>query len=224
MNPLRPLLPRGLRPYRVLGGYFAGLKLLLDLQCEFQHYLGLYERELLPHWRRLGRGCRSVVDLGAAKGELAVLFLSRREVSHVVAVEPSQPELQQFHRNLALNGLTGDTRLHLHAGYAGQGQGPEWRTLDQLAAGVAEPILVKIDIDGPESDVLRTGQALLKRDCRFVIETHSAEAEAGCIAQLEAAGYTVRVIDRAWWRRLLPEVRIVAHNRWIVAARPPLEP
>lgn len=224
MNPLRPFLPKGLRPYRVLGGYFAGLRLLLDLQCEFQHYVGLYERELLPHWRRLGHGCRSVVDLGAAKGELAVRSLLRREIERVIAVEPAAPELEQFARNLELNGLTGDPRLHLHGGYAGRGAGPEWRTLDELAADLPEPILVKIDIDGPESDVLRTGAALLRRDCRFVIETHSAEAEAGCLAQLAAAGYQTRIINPAWWRRLLPETRIVAHNRWLVAARAPLEP
>lgn len=224
MNPLRPLLPKGLRPYRVLGGYFAGVRLLLDLQCEFQHYLGLYERELLPHWRRLGRGCRSVVDLGAAKGELAVLFLLRRDVARVVAVEPAAPELAQFARNLEFNGLTGDPRLHLHAGYAGRGEGAKWRTLDELAADLPEPILVKIDIDGPEAEVLRSGSAMLARDCRFVIETHSAEAEAGCLAQLHAAGYRTVIVDRAWWRRWLPEVRIVEHNRWLVAARPPLEP
>jgi precorrin-6B methylase 2 len=224
MNPLRPFLPKGLHPYRVLGGYFADLRLLLDLQCEFQHYLGLYEYELLPHWRRLGRGCRSVIDLGAAKGELAVRFLLRADITSVVAVEPSAPELEQFARNLALNGVADDPRLHLHRGYAGAGAGPEWCTLDQLAQGLAEPILVKIDIDGPESDVLRTGSALLRRDCRFVIETHSPEAEAGCIAQLEAAGYRTRIINPAWWRRVLPERRIVAHNRWLVAARAPLEP
>lgn len=221
MNPIRYLLPAGLQPHTVRGGYFAGVRLVLDLRCEFQHYLGLYEAEISPHFRRLTRGCRSALDLGAAKGELTIRCLLTPGFTRVVAVEPSAPELAQFRTNLALNGVAGDSRLTLHEGYAGPGDGPLWRTLDQLAADLPQPLFVKIDIDGPEAEVLATGTAALARDCRLLIETHSLEAERSCREQLNALGYHTRIIDRAWWRMLLPETRIIAHNRWLVAARAP---
>jgi hypothetical protein len=221
MNPLRPFRPSGLHPRTVRGGYFAGLRLVLDLRCEFQHYLGLYEAELTPHLRRLTRGCPSLIDLGAAKGELAIRFLLTAGVSHVRAVEPAAPELAQFRHNLVLNGLSSDARLHIHEGFAGRGDGEAWRTLDELGADLPGPVFVKIDIDGPEAEVLATGPSLLAGDCRILIETHSTAAESSCQAQLTAIGYHVRIIDRAWWRRVLPEVRVIAHNRWLVAARDP---
>ncbi|MBA4137490.1 MAG: hypothetical protein C0518_09265 [Opitutus sp.] len=222
MNPLRPFLPTGRHPRRVLGGYFAGLRLRLDLRCEFQHYVGLYEAETFPSLRRLGRGCRSVIDLGAAKGELAIRFLRIPGVSQVLAVEPSVEELAQFRSNLSLNSLAQDPRLRIHPGFAGAGAGAEWRTLDALGADLPEPIFIKIDIDGPEAQVLATGPRLLARDCRLLIETHSPEAEHDCGNQLHRLGYTIKVIANAWWRRLLPEHRVVPHNRWLAAWREPL--
>jgi hypothetical protein len=125
--------------------------------------------------------------------------------------------------NLALNGFSGDARLELHPGFAGRGEPPLWRTLDHLAAGVPSPVFIKIDIDGPEAEVLADGKETLRhRDCRLLIETHSPEAEAGCLAQLRELGYTTRVISPAWWRLFLPERRPIPHNRWLAAWRDPL--
>lgn len=222
MNPIRPFLPAGLHPRRIRGGFFAGLVVLLDLRCEFQHYVGLYELELARYLRRFTFRARSLIDLGAAKGELAIRCLLHPGVRRVVAVEPCAPELAQFRQNLHLNGLADDARLHVHAGFAGAGEGPLWRTLDQLGADLPEPIFLKIDIDGPEAEVLTTGAQVLRRDCLILVETHSLEAERGCIDQLHEHGYHTRIIERAFWRRFLPETRVISHNRWLIAAREPL--
>lgn len=217
---LKQLLPKGRAPRTVRGGLYRGLRLELDLQSELLIYLGLYEAELTPHIRRLARGCRSGVDLGAAGGELTLWLLRQPEIERIVAVEPLAREQERFERALALNGFAGDPRVVLHRGFAGAGPTPEFQPLSRLIAGLPEPLFVKIDIDGPEADVLADARAdLSARDCRLVIETHSPEAERGCEALLSSAGYRVQIINPAWWRKLLPERRVIPHNRWLIAAR-----
>jgi len=223
MNPLRPILPAGRAPRTVASGILRGIRLQLDLHGEFQIWLGLYERETHAVLRRLLRGCRGAVDLGAAKGDLTVHLLRQPDMQRVVAVEPLERERTQLSANLALNGCAGDPRLLLHAGFAGRGEPPLWRTLDDLADGLPVPVFLKIDIDGPEAEVLADGTRLLRDcDCRLLIETHSPEAEAGCERQLRALGYTVQIIHPAWWRAVLREQRPLSHNRWLAAWRDPL--
>ena len=68
-------------------------------------------------------------------------------------------------------------------------------------------------------DVLRGADALIKRpQVRWIIETHTPKLERDCLAILQAAGYQTRVVPNAWWRVILPEMRI-GHNRWFVATR-----
>lgn len=222
MNPIKLLLPAGRAPRTVRAGLFAGLRLHLDLrQGELLVWAGLYEQETFADIRRLALGCRAVIDLGAAKGDLTAWALRLPGVTGVVAVEPQESERAQLQANLALNGLAGDPRLRVHAGFAGAGQAPEWRTLDELAAGLTGPIFLKIDIDGPEAQVLDTGRrTLAEQDCRLLIETHSPEAEQGCLERLAALGYRTRIISPAWWRIILPEFRPIPHNRWLSAWRP----
>jgi hypothetical protein len=223
VNPLTPFFPAGRSPRTIVSGIFRGIRLQLDLHGETQIWLGLYERETHTVLSRLLRHCRSAVDLGAAKGDLTIHCLRQPGMARVVAVEPLDRERIQFDANLILNGLATDPRLHLHAGFAGRGEPPLWRTLDDLAAGFPDPVFLKIDIDGPESEVLADGHGLLGgRDCRVLIETHSPEAEAGCARQLRELGYTVRIIHPAWWRAVLREHRPIRHNRWLAAWRDPL--
>jgi len=221
VNPVKRFLPRGRHPRTILQGIFRGVRLHLDLHSELQIYAGLYEQETYADVRRLARGCRSLVDLGAAKGEFSIYFLRREGVERVVAAEPAESERALFEANLGLNALQSDPRLRIHAGFAGEGPGPAWRTLDELAADLPEPVFLKIDIDGPEAEVLATGRRMLTgKDCRLLIETHSPEAELGCDRQLRELGYRTKIIDPAWWRVILPEHRPIPHNRWLVAWRP----
>ena len=86
-------------------------------------------------------------------------------------------------------------------------------------------MIVKVDVDGAEMDVLRGAKQLIAGSAvRWIIETHTSELERECIVQLQSAGYVTRVIKKAWWRIIFPEVRIAAHrpenhNQWLVAAR-----
>lgn len=68
--------------------------------------------------------------------------------------------------------------------------------------------------------VLETGKSTLAGDCRLLIETHSPAAETGCLEQLRLMGYETRIIGPAWWRTIIPERRLIPHNRWLSAWRP----
>ncbi|HVU32286.1 MAG TPA: FkbM family methyltransferase [Opitutaceae bacterium] len=220
MNPIRRLLPAGRRPRRIVAGLYKDLVVSLDLRGgDFQIWLGLYEAETFTAVRRLLAGCQSALDLGAAKGDLTLHLLRQPGIQRVIAVEPAETELAMFRSNLASNPQISQAALAIHVGFAGEGTPPIWKTLDLLAADAPEPIFIKIDIDGPEAQVLASGRATLARDCRLLIETHSLEAEAGCIRQLREAGYHTEIITQAWWRPLMPEFRPIAHNRWLVAWR-----
>lgn len=223
MNPFKALLPAGRFPRTVMSGPLAGIRLHLDLRSELMILLGIYERETYADIRRLLRGCRGAVDLGAAKGDLTIHCLRQPGMQRVVAVEPLEREREQFTANLALNGFAHDPRLVLHPGFAGRGEAPLWRTLDDLTSDLSGPVFLKIDIDGPEAEVLADAHALLRtEDCRLLIETHSLEAENGCADQLRELGYRVKIVSPAWWRLFLPELRPIPHNRWLAAWREPL--
>ena len=221
MNPLKYLLPSGRLPRTICSGPFKGLRVHLDLRGgDLQLWLGLYERETYLTMERLLRGCRSAIDVGAAKGELVLDLLRRSEIERIVAVEPAHTELERFRANLAANPGIGTDRLDVHIGLAGDGPAPLWRTLDSLAGELPAPIFVKIDIDGPEAQVLATGTRMLAGDCRLLIETHSPEAEVGCDTLLRAHGYMTQIIRPAWWRCVIPEHRPILHNRWLAGWRP----
>ena len=67
------------------------------------------------------------------------------------------------------------------------------RSLDEILAGETPPFVIKIDVDGGELDVLRSGATVLRdHDCSLIVETHSAELERSCIALSAGSSATTR--------------------------------
>jgi hypothetical protein len=92
--------------------------------------------------------------------------------------------------------------------------------LDDLAEAQSRPLLVKIDVDGAEIEVLRSGSALFQGpDVSVILETHSAQLENEAIGLLKAHGFDCKVVPNAWWRLFLPERRPIELNRWVVATK-----
>ena len=70
--------------------------------------------------------------------------------------------------------------------------------LDTLvdSGGVAQPDLIKIDVEGAELDVLRGGDRTIAASRpRFFIEAHSPELAKACSAHLARLGYAVSVLE-----------------------------
>lgn len=214
------LMPSGARPRRIQSGAFRGLTLDIDLAHNLQGYLGLAERELALPLQRLSQGIRTAIDVGAADGWYTTYFLARTR-ARVIAVEPHEPLAPAIRQNAAQSGAD-PSRLEILTACIGA-QRPDRPDdnvlpLDALCADTEGPILVKLDVEGAELEVLASGPKLLARDdVRLIIETHSAWLEAECEHLLTWHGYTTHVIRNAWWRHIVPETRILPHNRWLVA-------
>ena len=192
----------------------------LDLRYQTQIYLGLQEREIYAWLARLSFNVATAMDIGAADGEYALYFLLKSSARVVVAFEPSVEARQLLARNLELNNCAGDSRLTVEPYSAGQRDYGDERTVDSLLPHIEAPCLIKIDVDGGELDVLQGARsALASRDVSWIIETHSLELEHQCRDLLRASGLGTTVVRNAWWRVLVPEMRPIPHNRWLVGYR-----
>ena len=211
----------GSQARRVQSGLFRGLTFEIDLRAQTQFFLGLYERETYTRVEEAAQRCEWAIDVGAGRGELPVLLLQQPQVAAIYAFEPQQSERAIMIRNLHLNGLRDDPRLFLLPNIVTADQSGDGVALDALPIDRSAHGFIKIDVDGTELDVLRSAAGLLAESAPDVlVETHSPELEVACLAYLSALGFECTVIEQAWWRRFVPELRPIPHNRWLMARKP----
>src|SRR5262245_9992826 len=149
--------------------------------------LGLDESEIASVTRRLAAEAKSAADVGANDGWYALYFASRPNITRVFAFEPGEMVVEAMRKNFQLNDPAFLTKTTLVTAFVGNKPGQSSRVrLDDYVSQLAEPILLKIDVDGGEIDVLEGGREILSSDCRLIVETHSEELERGCIQRLEA--------------------------------------
>jgi hypothetical protein len=212
------LVTPGRKPRHVLWGLYSGLTLNLDLATETQIYLGLWERETYRYVRSALSSSRWLIDIGAAKGELSILLATQPNVAKVVACEPVASEIELLRMNMELNAEILRAPIDIVQSYVGTARNADTISLDQLSVDRTCPGLVKIDVDGSEMDVLRSGLSLLESAAAsLLVETHSKAIERECVAFLEEHDYQCRIVRNGWWRVIVPEQRVVEHNRWLWA-------
>jgi precorrin-6B methylase 2 len=172
----------------------------------------LYEIELNGWIRQFVSAQTAVFDIGAQYGFDSLMF-ARLGAYRVLTVE-AEPDLEPLiRRNIERNGLV--DRVSIEINWVGNGtEGTV--TLDELASRAFMPDFIKIDIEGSEAEALRGAPEVLKNCSRWLIETHSIEAEKECVAILSQFGF---VIDTVNPRRWLPDRRPIAHNRWVIARK-----
>jgi hypothetical protein len=200
---------------------FRGLLMELDLEHQTQVFVGTYEREIHGWLRRLSEMIEFGADVGAADGLYTLYLHERTTAVSVYAFEPDPAAFGLLEQNLLLNGLIKSRRLRVHMCGVSDVSGDGLVSLDSLAADSWERGLIKVDVEGGEVMVLEGARTLLRRPgVRWLIETHSLESEAECLSLLRSNGLYTSVVATAWWRRMLPETRPIAHNRWLVAYHP----
>jgi hypothetical protein len=211
----------GPRPRAVRVGLLRGRRFVVDVGNKSMRLLGLDETEIASAMRRLSRGVATGVDVGANDAWYSLYLASVPSVRQVLAFEPEPSHHARFEENFALNDPALRAKVRLVPKFVGRTRDERTVPLDDELRDAAGPILIKIDVDGGEMDVLRgAGATLARPDVRLVIETHSAELERECVALLERAGYRTTIIPNGWYRAIVPEQRMIAHNRWLTAARP----
>jgi hypothetical protein len=197
------VLPKGTHPRRIRGGNLRGRSFHLDLQADTQCWRGLYEQELQAWLARVVRPESVCLDVGAAEGwvTLQMALLATRGATH--AFEPSARG-DWIGRNLALNtdvplGAVTIQRVLVGAvDSPALGETPPIVTIDQYVREkrIDRVDVLKVDVDGPELDVLDGATAVLNDLHPAVcVEVHSHDLLRGTLERLERAGYACRVVD-----------------------------
>ena len=209
------VLPRGTHLREVRFGLARGAILPLDFSQHTRLYLGLYEIELNRFLRAFaGRGLRSF-DVGAQIGYDALL-LAHLTGAPVMSFEADPALADALTKTLTANGAVGSLIEARHATFARSTGFDGTLALDDVAFGENfVPGLIKIDIDGGEVDALK-GAARILREIRphLIVETHSPALEEACGLLMCEAGYRPVIVHQ---RRLWPDYRPTAQNRWLVA-------
>ncbi|SRR5260221_6475073 len=213
----RALFPREPCDVTVKTGPARGLQLHFEPPFKTQRWLGLEEVEIAPAFAKWIPRAGAFVDIGAHDGYYTAWVAARNRTARVIACEADPAFRELCKKSLRLNGLEFGERISWIDGFAGT----SGVTLDSMMRSLAEPILVKIDVEGAEVDVLRSGrESLLAKQAALIVEVHSEPLEQEAGELLRSLGYGVEVIKNAWWRAILPEPRSLPLNRWLVAERP----
>jgi hypothetical protein len=201
-------------------GLGRGITMNVDFARQTRTYLGMYELELSRHLRRLCPPGTRAYDVGAQFGYDA-LVLANLGAGAVASFEPGADAVAGMRANFALNPALAP-RITAVSAWVGSGAGGTL-ALDDYARspGGFVPDLIKIDVDTEdteealEADVLEGARELLRdRRPSLVVEVHSAQLERVCGALLVEHGYRPTIVSQ---RRVLPDYRPIAHNRWLVA-------
>ena len=207
----RRVLPNEPVVMTVAFGVGRGIRLRLHPQHHLRMWLGLYELELDRHIRRLVRAGARCYDVGGQLGYDALVF-AKVSGGEVTSFEADSEWCSQLPEMFALNPHLAP-RLAAVQAYVGRGDDSSL-SLDDYA-GSEPPDLIKIDVDGGEFDVLCGARQILRdRRPALIVETHSAHLEELCGRMLVQHGYRPRIVHQ---RRILPDLRPLAHNRWLVA-------
>lgn len=205
------------RPTRILTGLAKGVWMDLDRSSHLRLICGFYEPAIRSFLKKQARRAAVYYDIGANMGYYSLLFASQEPVRSVHAFEPNRRLIADFERNMELNpGLSPKITLHQIA----LGNGVVGVKLDDAIheQKLSPPDLVKIDVDGPEAEILRGSRAILaEKRTAWVVETHSAPLEQEVEAIFREAGYRTRFPPEPFWLRWFPEERLDLPNRHLTA-------
>lgn len=200
-------------------GLGRGLRFELEETTTIAFPLGLYEPELVPSIRRLCRPGTVCFDIGSLNGYYALVF-SRLSGARVIAFDFDPVACARIARNLSENRAEG-ARVSLEQRYLAYETNAEANamTLDDFVAATGRvPGLVKVDVEGAEAGLLTGARRVLaEHRPALIVETHSPELEASCLAILAETGYVPAIVAP---RRRGLQRRQAEHNRWLVAAPP----
>jgi hypothetical protein len=205
------------KPTRILGGLAKDVWMDLDRSTHVRLICGLYEPSIGSFLKKELRNAQVCYDIGANVGYYSLLFATQPSVREVHAFEPISRLIRDFKYNMELNaGLAPKIQLH----EASLGNGMVGVTLDQWMADhrLPQPDIVKIDVDGPEAEILRGSRQLLeKRGTSWVVETHSTPLEEEVERLFRNLGYRTRFPASPWWLSWFPEERLHLPNRHVIA-------
>jgi hypothetical protein len=191
----RLVLPSGMRPRTIRGGAAKGLKCYLDLQISTQIWLGLYEQCLQKWLTQCVKPGAYCLDIGASDGTVSLMMARMAGPNgRVYAFEPGE-RFPLIDRTVALNRGAPLARVQTFNAFVGAASGPgEIPTLaiDSMVADgrIAKVDVVKIDVDGPEVEVLNgMKKTLADFHPHLFVEVHSRQLHQEVEAIAKSLGY-----------------------------------
>ena len=217
------LLPSsGTRPLRIRSGLGKGLVFELNPRWETAMWEGCYEQAAQEYFQKqLKSGC-IVYDVGANFGFYSLL--AARQGAQVFAFEPDVQIAESLERHARMNSL--NTRIEIiraavysfsgsialdpancqrghgnaHVGVAVDPSHPTvsvpCTTLDDFAREHVAPDVVKIDVEGAESEVLRGAERVFAESRpQLLCEVHDPVNASFVEAWLKDKGYDIRWLD-----------------------------
>lgn len=171
--PDRPVLTR------VWRGPFRGARIVLNPRNSLRKIFGLYEHELNGWLEQALRRITRVIDVGAHDGYFtfgcAAAFRRLRKGGEIIAVEPQAVHVALLRQSLAAQ-MGNSISINIIQAFVGREPKPGMITLDSIHSdlnnGHYADTLVKIDVDGPEIDVIEGGRSWLHPSNLFMIEVH----------------------------------------------------
>jgi Methyltransferase FkbM domain len=199
-------------PRTIPFGIGRGVRMNIDFQFQTRTYLGLYEIELTKFLRAVLQPGVTAFDVGAQHGYDS-LIIARLTKTRVATFECDAQYVDLMRQNFALNP---ELVPLIQVVPAKVGEAADETSLDDWAFGGGfVPGFIKIDIDGGELGALRSAERLLRsRRPAVLVETHSPELEQECGTFLVRVGYRPVIVHQ---RRIWPDLRPIAHNRWLIA-------
>lgn len=215
---VKRILPDELRHYKVMFGICRGNYLPMNLRRNIRVKFGIYEPEIAGYVRRYATPGSCCYDIGAQYGYYTLALARLARPGRVYSFEANRDLCAKLMETLALNPELKSSVEVVNTFLAEQTDpGTNRASIDHLVfeQGLMAPDFIKMDIDGPEYEVLRGASRVLReRRPRLVVETHSPELEVNCKRLLEEAGYAARIIKN---NPLLGEHRPIELNRWLTA-------
>ncbi len=211
LSPLARLIPDGL-PLPILRGPARGMRWITGAAPGPSKGLSVLldrsETRQLAAAAELSRGASCCLDIGAHTGLYSLVFA--RAGARVFAFEPWLRNLAWLHRTLEINRATTVTVLpwavaaasgilsfregiHNSMGRLDPGGGHPVFAIslrDFLAREPVTPSVLKIDVEGAETEVLRGGLDYLReRRPALLLSVHGPERRRECLALARELGY-----------------------------------
>jgi hypothetical protein len=203
---------------KIRGGIGKGLRMKIDVSNKAQRIIGLDEYEVQKIFKEFALKAEYFFDIGASDGYYSLLFRKYNFYGIIYMFEVQSRFKEEIFSNFSSNNYSID--YHYFAKFASNKIDENNITIDSIFSGKDDLLLFKIDVDGGEETVLKGMEITVKNNkCFFIIETHSKELEESCIAFMVKNEYSYKIVDHAWFRSILPEERILKHNRWLIAFR-----
>ena len=181
-------------------GFAAGLRWKRHHRYVNGYWVGNYEYPIQQAIARLLAPGDVFYDLGANAGFFSMLAAKLvGPTGQVYAFEPLPENIASVEEQIAENRFSHVELVRSAVGSASHGKEQTTQvkvtTLDIFAATHRAPTLLKIDVEGAETDVLAGGPGVLDKRPKLLIELHGLDKGESVVATLRARGYTFFKLD-----------------------------